>query len=62
MSRLASILRYLWDGLGGQMAEFSFTLKLPAQITLVLIAAVLLGIGLSFCNGAEVANGTYQVP
>lgn len=62
LTRLTSILRYLWDGLGGQMTEFSFTFKLPAQIALVLIAAGLAALGLSLCNGGEVVNGPYLVP
>lgn len=43
----------------------SFTLKVPAQIALpalVLTAAVLLGVGLSFCGGGQVTGGPYRVP
>lgn len=45
MTSLRNLLRYLWDGLGGQMAEFSITVsgKIPAQITLALILAALTG-------------------
>ena len=45
MNKLQSFLRYLWGGLGGQMAEFSFTVtgKIPAQITMAgfVVAALL---------------------
>ncbi len=61
MSRLTSILRYFWSGLNGQMAEVSVSFKVPAQIALVVILAILAGWGLSLCGGEEGAR-VYEGP
>lgn len=63
MTSLRNLLRHLWDGLAGQMAEFSVTVsgKIPAQITMAgfavaaLVAALaVLAFILTLLSGQEV--------
>ncbi len=44
------------------MAEVSVSFKIPAQIALLIIVAVLAYFGLSLCEGTEVTSGPYQAP
>ncbi len=61
MSQFQALLQYLWNGLGGQMAEVSVSFKVPAQIALVVIFAALAYFGLSLCGGDEGAR-VYEGP
>ena len=62
MTSLRNLLRYIWDGLGGQMAEVSVSFKIPAQIAALGFIALLTWIGVSVCGNGELTNGPYTIP
>ena len=72
MSRLASILRYIWDGLGQQTVEVTYSIahslsvKIPSQLIwaglLVLASVGFAFLGVSVCGNGSVSGGPYQIP
>ncbi len=56
MTVIRNLLRYFWEGLGGQTVKAAVSFEVPAQITLVIILAILAGWGLSLCGSEEGAR------